>query len=230
MDQQTVVAIDGPSGSGKSSVSRGTAEVFDFRYLDTGAMYRAATWQILALGIDPSDSRAVAKAAERLVIISGTDPVSPTIFVDGTDVGVEIRGDTVTNAVSVVSAVPEIRAALVAMQRNEVSAGLAAGKGIVVEGRDIGTVVLPNANVKIFLTADAAVRARRRALQDSEREHGGRDDEATAESLRRRDQIDSQRKVSPLRPADDAIEVDATDLDLAQTIDAVVRLVEAARA
>ncbi len=226
-DQQTVVAIDGPSGSGKSSVSRGVAELFGFRYLDTGAMYRAATWQVLQAGIDPADPLAVANEASKLFITSGTDPREPTIEVNGTDVAAAIRGDEVTNAVSLVSAVAEVRSTLVTLQRNEVANSLAAGQGIVVEGRDIGTVVLPDAAVKIFLTADAAVRARRRSRQDAQSQQGSRGDAATEESLLRRDQIDSQRKESPLRPAADAIQVDATDLDLAQTIDAVVRLVEA---
>ena len=225
-DQHTVVAIDGPSGSGKSSVSRGVAEVFSFRYLDTGAMYRAATWQVLHAGIDPADAVAVAHEVSQLTISSGTDPREPTIEVNGTDVAAAIRGDEVTNAVSLVSAVADVRSTLVTLQRSEVANSLAAGQGIVVEGRDIGTVVLPDATVKIFLTADAAVRARRRSQQDAESQHGSRGDAATEESLLRRDQIDSQRKASPLRPAEDAVEVDATDLDLAQTIDAVVRLVE----
>ena len=229
-DKQTVVAIDGPSGSGKSSVSRGVAEVFGFRYLDTGAMYRAATWQVLQAGIDPTDAVAVANEISHAAITSGTDPREPTIEVNGKDVATAIRGDEVTNAVSLVSAVAEVRSTLVTLQRSEVANSLAAGQGIVVEGRDIGTVVLPDAKVKIFLTADAAVRARRRSRQDAESQHGSRGDAATEESLLRRDQIDSQRKASPLRPAEDAVEVDATDLDLAQTIDAVVRLVEAATA
>lgn len=224
-----VVAVDGPSGSGKSSVSRGVARHFGFRYLDTGAMYRAATWRVLDLGIDPRDAVAVALAMPEMVITSGTDPDDPTIGVDGVDVSAPIRGEEVTTAVSLVSAVPEVRAAMVALQRQVVADSQREGVGVVVEGRDIGTVVLPDAQVKVFLTADTAVRAQRRSLQDADSEHGTVGVGATEESLRRRDQLDSTRKASPLKPASDAVEVDATDLDLQQTIDAVVRLVEAAR-
>ena len=230
MPAPLIVAVDGPSGSGKSSVSRGVATEFGYRYLDTGAMYRAVTWRILDLGVDPTDSAAVGKAVATLAVVSGTDPSAPQISVDGTDVAVAIRGEEVTEAVSLVSAVPEVRSAMVALQRHEAEESKSAGTGIVVEGRDIGTVVLPDADVKVFLTADAAVRAQRRALQDEESEHGSSGAAATEESLRRRDAIDSQRKASPLKPADDAAQVDATDMDLQQTIEAVARLVRAVAA
>jgi cytidylate kinase len=230
MPAPLIVAVDGPSGSGKSSVSRGVATEFGYRYLDTGAMYRAVTWRILDLGVEPSDTAAVAAAVAAMSVTCGTDPAAPTISVDGTDVAVAIRGDEVTEAVSLVSAVPEVRSAMVALQRHEAEESQSAGTGIVVEGRDIGTVVLPDADVKVFLTADAAVRAQRRAAQDEESEHGSSGTTATEESLRRRDKLDSQRKASPLKPADDAEQVDATDLNLEQTIEAVARLVRAAGA
>ncbi len=230
MPAPLIVAVDGPSGSGKSSVSRGVATEFDYRYLDTGAMYRAVTWRILDLGVDPTDSAAVGKAVATIAVVSGTDPSSPQISADGTDVAVAIRGEEVIEAVSLVSAVPEVRSAMVALQRRQAEESKSAGTGMVIEGRDIGTVVLPDADVKVFLTADAAVRAQRRALQDEESEHGSTGTAATEESLRRRDAIDSQRKASPLKPADDAEQVDATDLDLEQTIEAVARLVRAVAA
>lgn len=228
MPSPLVVAVDGPSGSGKSSVSRGVASEFGYRYLDTGAMYRAVTWRILDLAVDPHDASAVATAVATMSVVSGTDPRAPKISVDGIDVAVAIRGEEVTEAVSLVSAVPEVRSAMVALQRQEAEDSQSAGSGIVVEGRDIGTVVLPDADVKVFLTADAAVRAQRRARQDEDSEHGSSGTAATEESLRRRDKLDTQRKASPLKPADDAAQVDATDLNLEQTIDAVAQLVRAA--
>ncbi len=227
MPAPLIVAVDGPSGSGKSSVSRGVATEFGYRYLDTGAMYRAVTWRILDLGVDPTDSAAVGKAVATIAVVSGTDPSAPQISVDGTDVAVAIRGEEVTEAVSLVSAVPEVRSAMVALQRHEAEESKSDGTGIVIEGRDIGTVVLPDADVKVSSTAHAAVRAQRRAPQDEDRDPGPSGAAATEESLRRRDAIDSQRKASPLKPADDAEQVDATELDLEQTVEAVARLVRA---
>ncbi len=229
MTSPVVVAVDGPSGSGKSSVSRGIARRFGMAYLDTGAMYRAATWRVLTLGVDPHDPAAVSRAVVKMAILSGTDPANPTISVDGADAGSPIRGSEVTGAVSLVSAVPEVRRTMVQLQRDVVAASRSAGLGIVVEGRDIGSVVLPDADVKVFLTADTSVRAHRRSLQDADSEHGSEGVGATEESLRRRDELDSSRKASPLKPAEDAVHVDATHLDLEQTIDAVARLVDSAR-
>jgi myo-inositol-1-phosphate synthase len=160
-----VVAVDGTSGSGKSSTSRGVAERLGLRYLDTGAMFRAMTWWLLREGIDVRDEAAVAAAAGRPTIVSGTDPLAPTITVDGTDVSVAIRTDDVNAAVSPVSAVPEVRARLLDLQRTVIGAG-----GIVVEGRDIGSVVWPQAEVKVYLSADPDARAQRRTA-----EQGGTD-------------------------------------------------------
>ena len=137
-----VIAVDGTSGSGKSSTSRGVADRLGLRYLDTGAMFRAMTWWLLREGIDVRDTAAVAAAARRPTIESGTDPLGPTITIDGTDVSVEIRADEVNAAVSPVSAVPEVRARLLDLQREAIGGG-----GIVVEGRDIGSVVWPQAEV-----------------------------------------------------------------------------------
>jgi len=212
------VAIDGPSGSGKSSTSRGVADRLGLRYLDTGAMYRAITWWMLRQDVDVHDPAAVTARVEEPEILSGTDPLGPTILVDGVDVGLAIRSDEVNAAVSPVAAVPAVRQRLLELQHEIIGAG-----GIVVEGRDIGSVVAPDADVKVFLTADAAARARRRAL-----EAGGADIEATRESLLARDEIDTGRTASPLVMADGAVHVDGTAYSLEDVVDLVVSLVEAA--
>lgn len=211
-----VVAVDGPSGSGKSSVSRGVAARLGLRYLDTGSMYRALTWWLLSQGVDVHDAAAVSAAIERPVVAPGTDPAAPTITVDGVDVSEAIRGPEVTGAVSAVSAVPAARARLALLQRQAIGTG-----GIVVEGRDIGTVVAPDAAVKVFLTADPAVRAHRRTAELAHTD----DVHATRADLERRDALDSSREVSPLTRAPDAVEVDATHLSLEQVVETVVALV-----
>lgn len=219
MSAPEAIAVDGPAGSGKSSVCRGAARELGARYLDTGAMYRAMTWAVLHAGIDPADADAVAAFSAQPLIESGTDPLKPTIRVDGHDVAIEIRGPEVTAAVSPVSAVAQVRARLVALQRRAVEDAAAAGVPIVVEGRDIGTVVLPDAGLKIFLTADPAERARRRAA-----EQGSDDVDAAQASLERRDALDSSRKESPLTQAADAIVLDTTALSLEQVIARVCEL------
>jgi len=213
-----VVAMDGPSGSGKSSTSRGVATRLGMRYLDTGAMYRAMTWWMLEHHIDVDDPEAVAAQVDGPTLESGTDPSSPTITADGTDVSGPIRGEAVTGAVSAVSAVPQVRARLLELQRELIGDG-----GIVVEGRDIGTVVAPGADVKIYLTADPSARASRRTA-----EQAGSDVAATEEDLLRRDRIDSGRATSPLAMADDAIHIDTTPYTLDEVIERVVALVQQA--
>lgn len=222
-----VIAVDGPAGSGKSSVCRGAAERLGLRYLDTGAMYRAMTWAVLDAGIDVDDAAAVAAAAADVVITSGTDPSSPTIQVGQVDVAGPIRGDAVTGAVSAVSAVPAVRERLVAIQRDEVASATAAGAGIVVEGRDITTVVLPDADLKIFVTADPSVRAARRAAQDAGLGKPVVDVNQTESALRERDAKDSSRATSPLAQAEDAVVLDTTHLSLDEVIDQVCSLVDA---
>lgn len=224
MSESVIVAVDGPAGSGKSSVCRGSAAALGMRYLDTGAMYRAMTYAVLDAAIDPLDSAAVAAFASRPEITSGTDPLHPTISVNGIDVAVPIRSESVTSAVSPVSAVPEVRARLVALQREHVSQARDAGVGIVVEGRDIGTVVLPDADLKVYLTADPAVRAARRAA-----ETGTDAVAATEAALKARDAFDSSRATSPLAQADDAVVVDTTEMTLPQVIDHVCDLVNQRR-
>ncbi len=211
-----VVAVDGTSGSGKSSACRGVASRLGLRYLDTGAMFRAVTWWMLRRGVDVHDAEAVAALVDEPVLTSGTDPAAPTIAVDGTDVSVEIRSDAVTRAVSPVSTVPQVRARLLDLQRDAIGHG-----GIVVEGRDIGSVVWPQAEVKVFLTADPAARAARRALEE-----GGSDVGATEQVLRERDRIDSGRATAPLVQADGAVHLDTTTSTLDEVVSLLVGLVE----
>ncbi|MFJ2177869.1 (d)CMP kinase [Streptomyces sp. NPDC087851] len=220
-----IVAIDGPSGTGKSSTSKAVAAQLGLSYLDTGAQYRAMTWWMISNGVDVEDAAAVATAAAKPVLVSGTDPAAPTITVDGLDAAGPIRTKEVTARVSAVSAVPEVRALITGLQR-EIAA--AAPLGIVVEGRDIGTTVLPDADLKIFLTASPEARAARRSGELTGKE--ATDVAATRDALVKRDAADSSRKTSPLAKAADAVEVDTTDLTLQQVIECVVTLVEEKRA
>src|SRR5207244_3084907 len=203
-----VVAVDGPSGSGKSTVSRRLAAALGARYLDTGAMYRAVTLAVLRAGVDPHDAEAVAKVAADARLISGTDPEHPSIRLDGEPVDGEIRGPEVTGAVSAVAAVPAVRRLLVAQQREII----AADGRIVVEGRDIGTVVAPDADLKVYLTASANARAQRRSSEQDA------DLESTAADLARRDRLDSTRATDPLARSADAVELDSTELGVDEVV------------
>lgn len=216
-----IVAIDGPAGTGKSSTSKAVAAALGLSYLDTGAQYRAITWWMISNGVDTADPAAIAAAAGKALIVSGTDPAAPTITVDGTDVAAAVRSQEVSAQVSAVSAVPEVRTRITELQRT-IAAG--AARGIVVEGRDIGTTVLPDAHLKIFLTASPEARAARRSAEIK-----GSDVEATRQALVRRDAADSGRATSPLAKADDAVEVDTTELTLQQVVDRVIGLVEERR-
>lgn len=209
-----VIAIDGPGGSGKSTVARHVAARLGYAYLDTGATYRAATLAVLLAGADPDDACAVLGAT------AGIDVAyeEGTILLNGADVSEAVRSEAVTAAVSAVSAVPELREAIVEMQRSWVDEHGDA----VVEGRDIGTVVFPDAPTKVFLTADAAERARRRS---GDAEAAGKRVEEIERSLAARDVADSGREVSPLRPADDAVVLDTTSMGLDEVVDAVLALV-----
>lgn len=220
MSSDVVVAIDGPAGTGKSSVSKGLARTLGARYLDTGAMYRIVTLAVLRAGVDPADADAVERVASATRLSVGYDPDRVNCYLAGEDVSAEIRGDAVTRAVSAVSSVPAVRARLVALQR-----AMAEGPGaVVVEGRDIGTVVLPAAPVKIFLTASAETRARRR--NDQNVASGLADDyEGVLADVRRRDHLDSTRPVSPLRAAPDAVVVDTSDMTEEQVIAHLLELV-----
>ncbi|WP_037851970.1 MULTISPECIES: (d)CMP kinase [Streptomyces] len=220
-----IVAIDGPSGTGKSSTSKAVAAQLGLRYLDTGAQYRAITWWMLNNGVDVSDPERIAAQADRPVIVSGTDPQAPAISVDGTDAAGPIRTQEVTSAVSAVSAVPQVRTRITELQR---SIAAEARGGIVVEGRDIGTTVLPDADLKVFLTASPEARAARRSGELKGKDATGL--AATQQALTERDKADSSRKTSPLKKADDAVEVDTTELTLEQVVECVVTLVEKASA
>jgi cytidylate kinase len=203
-----VVAVDGPSGSGKSTVSRRLATAIEGIYLDTGAMYRAITWAVLQAGVDLQDADSIAKIAQETSLTIGTDPLAPHFRANGEDVDAAIRGPEVTGAVSAVAAVPAVRRQLVRLQQEII----AAAPRIVVEGRDIATVVAPDADLKVYLTASAAARAQRRSAEDAT------DVAATEADLNRRDKLDSSRAVDPLRQADDATTLDTTGLGIDEVV------------
>ena len=216
-----VVAIDGPAGSGKSTVARRVAEEAGLRYLDTGATYRALTLALLRRGIPVEDAQAVADAAKAVDLTLELPPGragAARVLLDGVEPGLALRTPEVNATVSAVAAVPAVRELLVGLQRSLVGVG-----GIVVEGRDIGTVVWPDADVKVFLTASEHERARRRS---DDTEGGGE----TAETLARRDAIDSGRAASPTRAAADALVIDSTTRTIDQVVDHLLQLIEAARA
>jgi cytidylate kinase len=221
VSRSVTIAIDGPAGTGKSSVSRGLARALGARYLDTGSMYRIVTLAVLRAGVDVDDADKVGALAVGVDLAVGFDPDEDLSYLAGEDVSSEIRGDAVTKAVSAVSAVPAVRSLLVQRQRE-----LAAGPGsVVVEGRDIGTVVLREADVKIFLTASAEERARRR--NDQNVANGLADDyDGVLADVRRRDHLDSTRAVSPLRAADDALIVDSSDMSESEVVAHLLDLVE----
>ena len=222
----SVIAIDGPAGSGKTSVARAVAARLGLEYLDTGAMYRAVTFAVLRAGGDPADNGFSANVARAIDLrVTGEQ-----VFVDGVDATVEIRGRSVNRAVSLVAAHPEVRSEMVARQRDWVRRR----GGGVLEGRDIGTVVFPDAAVKVYLTADPAVRALRRARQDgladAPNPPGGGGPEASgvdavAADLARRDMIDSTRRAGPLAVASDALVIDTTDKTFDETIEQILELV-----
>ncbi|GAB2517545.1 Cytidylate kinase [Corynebacterium atrinae] len=220
-DGGLLLAVDGPSGTGKSTTCRRLATQLDAKYVDTGAMYRVATLAVLRAAVDPADASRVIEVTADLPLSVNDDPDSTEVLLAGEDVSAEIRGPEVTRHVSAVSAIPQVRDNLVALQRRLATQAHRA----IVEGRDIGTVVLVDAPVKVFLTASAEVRARRRFDQDVV---AGRDvdfDTVLADVVRR-DELDSNRATSPLRPAEDAIIVDTSELSFAQVLDTLMTLVE----
>ena len=215
-----VIAVDGPSGSGKSSAARGAAQALGLRYLDTGAMYRALTWWLLARRLDVRSAAVVAAHAAHPAIEVGTDPGGPYTTADGADVSGPIRERAVSNAVSAVASVPEVRSQLIAQQREIIAKACAEAGGIVAEGRDIGTVVAPDAPVKVFLTASETARARRRTADLTA------DPAVTVELTRaeqaRRDQLDAAQS----EPAADAVLIDSTRLGVAEVIAQIVTLAQ----
>ncbi len=210
-----VVAIDGPSGAGKSSTSKLVAQRAGWNYLDTGALYRAVAWLALRENVSSAEEILAALANNTIHFIA--DPKNPKVFVGDVDVTTEIRTERVTESVSVISALPEIRAALLNLQRRIINE---AERGIVVEGRDIGTVVAPDAPLKIYLQADIAARAARRSTEIAA------PISSVSDSLSQRDQIDSTRAVSPLAKASDAVLIDSTELDLDETVERVWELLK----
>jgi len=218
MSTPLVIAIDGPAGAGKSTVAQKVAARLGLTYVDSGATYRAMALKVLQSGIAPDDAPSVAKLVAQTDIDIAMDGVRFRAFVDGEDVTDKIRTPEVTLASAKVSRLPEVRAKLVAVQRS-----CAVGRGVVMEGRDIGTVVFPSAPLKIFLQADPVERARRRLKQDSKK---GRSVtlEQTAQEIALRDQLDAERKISPLVPAPDAVKIDSTDLAADQVAEKILDL------
>ncbi len=222
-----IIAIDGPSGAGKSTVAKTVAKQLGFSCLDTGAMYRAVAWQAIQNGVAFDDAAALGEIAGNYEIEFGHvdgDPVPKRVFIGGIEVTQAIRTSEIDRAVSPVSAVPEVRAALLDQQRRIGNAG-----DYVVEGRDIGTTVFPQAEVKVFLTASNEERARRRVAQNAERGVGSTDYEEVLADLIRRDEADSSRAASPLKPAEDAVHIDSTAFTMEQVVEQICDLAAEAR-
>lgn len=216
-----ILAVDGPSGTGKSTTCRALAKRLDAKYVDTGAMYRVATLAVLRVGVDPSDTAAVIAATADLPLEVSDDPDSKQVLLAGEDVSRVIREDEVTRNVSAVSAVPEVRQNLVELQRKLAREAHRA----IVEGRDIGTTVLADAPAKAFMTASAAVRAQRRHDQNVAAGIDSDFDTVLA-SVERRDAADSSRATSPLRPAEDATIVDTSEMTLEEVLDTLINIVK----
>jgi cytidylate kinase len=218
MADPLVIAIDGPAGVGKSTVARKLAERLGFTHVDSGATYRAAALKVLESGASPDDERAVIDVVARADLRLVTDGRQARVLLDGQDVSGRIRTPEVTLAASKVSRLPEVRQRLIALQRS-----VPVGRGMVMEGRDIGTVVFPEAPLKIFLRADPEERARRRSGQEKE-EGQARSLEQTAQEIDRRDRLDTERKISPLVAAPDASQIDSTRLTADEVVEQVVAL------
>ncbi len=218
MSEPLVIAIDGPAGAGKSTVAQKLAARLGLTYVDSGATYRAAALKVLQSAISPDDEQAVVKLITQTDIRVTTEGLHSRVLMDGQDVSELIRTSEVTLEAAKVSRLPEVRRKLIAVQR-----GYAAGRGVVMEGRDIGTVVFPDAPLKVFLKADPQERARRRLKQDR-KEGRAATLEQTAYEIGRRDQLDAERKISPLVAAADAVEIDSTNLAADQVVEQIVEL------
>jgi cytidylate kinase len=218
MSEPLVIAIDGPAGAGKSTVAQKVAARLGLTYVDSGATYRAAALKVLQSAIAPDDEQAVAGLVAQTDICINTEGLQSRVLMDGEDVTEKIRTPEVTLAAAKVSRLSEVRAKLVAVQRR-----CAMGRGVVMEGRDIGTVVFPNAALKVFLKADPEERARRRLKQDR-KEGRSATLEQTADEIARRDQLDAERKISPLVAAADAYQIDSTELAADQVVEQILEL------
>lgn len=218
--KRLVIAVDGPVGAGKSTAARRLAQALGYVYIDSGAMYRAMGWKVVRAGMDLQDREGVAALADTTDIRVALGPAGPRLLVDGRDVTAELRTPTMDEASSVVSTYPEVRRRLVALQRETAKAG-----GIVMDGRDIGTVVFPDADLKFYLDADLSVRARRR-LQDLRQGGGDADMAGVQADVARRDARDRGREASPLTAAVDAIRIDSTALDADQVLQRMLAVVE----
>ena len=220
-DQGLILAVDGPSGTGKSTTCRALAKRLEAKYVDTGAMYRVATLAVLRAGVDPADTEAVIAATADLPLEVSDDPDSTQVIFDGEDVSRVIREDEVTRNVSAVSVIPEVRQNLVELQRKLAAQAHRA----IVEGRDIGTVVLADAPAKAYMTASAEVRAQRR--HDQNLAAGIESDfDTVLADVERRDAADSSRATSPLRPAEDAVLVDTSEMTREEVLDALIAVVK----
>lgn len=222
-----IIAIDGPSGAGKSTVAKAVAKRLGFSCLDTGAMYRAIAWRALEDGVGFDDEDGLGRIARTCEIAFGHvegDPSPRRVFIDGVEVTDAIRTARIDKAVSPTSAAPSVRTALVDQQRR-----IGSGGDYVVEGRDIGTVVFPDAAVKVFLTASDEERALRRVRQNVDRGIGSTDYDEVLADLRRRDEADSSRATSPLVAAEDAVRIDSTSHGIEEVIDEICALADAAR-
>ena len=215
------IAIDGPSGAGKSTLARRLAKELGYLYVDTGAMYRSVTWAALENGIDVSDTKQVIDLARRIKITFEPGQPDQRVFVDGHEVTKDIRTEKIAANVSAVAAIPEVRAQMVEQQRQIAQAG-----GIVMDGRDIGTTVLPDAQVKVFLVASAHERARRRYEENLQKGLATQSLDELEAAIKLRDQKDSTRKVSPLTQAKDAILIDTTSLTIDQVVDEISALIK----
>ena len=220
-DGGLILAVDGPSGTGKSTTCRALAKQLGAKYIDTGAMYRVATLAVLRAGVDPQSTDEVIAVTRELPLTVSDDPDSTEVLLGGEDVSGEIRGPEVTRNVSAVSAIPQVRENLVTLQRNLARDAHRA----IVEGRDIGTVVLADAPAKAFMTASAEVRAKRRYDQDIAAGREANFDTVLAD-VQRRDELDSSRATSPLKPADDAVIIDTSDMSREDVLDALIELIE----
>jgi cytidylate kinase len=218
MKKPLVIAIDGPAGAGKSTVAQMLAARLGLSYVDSGATYRAAALKVLEAGVAPEEEMAVAGLIAGTEIDFRMDESQAAVFLDGRDVTQAIRTPEVTLAAAQVSRLPEVRKKLITLQRS-----LGRGKGVVMEGRDIGTVVFPDAPLKIFLKAEVEERARRRLKQDQAEGRSGTL-ETTAYEIGRRDQLDAERRISPLVPAIDAVEIDSTHLNADQVVGQILEI------